>query len=317
MPLYQEIRPDTLEDIVGNSATVGGLNSLLRKSPTSRNHSMIFTGPSGCGKTTLARILAKKLGCTNDSIIELNAANTNGIATVREVSETAHLMGFGAKVKTYIFDESHELTGKAQEALLKILEDGPEHCYFMFCTTRPERLITTIHNRSAKFSVEKLCRDEIKAVLLRACKEKNWNISPDIIEAIQLTCEGSPRAALVKLEQVFEIEDIDVALELLVNGSEKDKQVLDLLRLLVMNPEQRRKKCQRILQTYNAIDLNSEVIRQSISTFLYNKMLKIDSEEDRKDMAHLILIFSENTFYGKKSKLGALIVRACYETWED
>lgn len=317
MSLYQAVRPDSLDDIVGNSATIGGLKSQLRKGPSARAHVLIFKGPSGCGKTTLARIFAKEVGSSKESTIEYNAANTNGIETAREVARTAHLMGLGAKVKTYLFDESHELTGKAQEALLKVLEDGPEHCYFIFCTTNPEKLISTIHSRATEFIVETLCRDEIKEVLYRVCDKENLKVSDDIIEAIILTCEGSPRVALVSLELVSEIEEVDIALELLVNGTEKDRQVLDLLKLLVMYPDQRKKKCQRILQTYNAISLNSEVIRQSISTFLFNKMVKCTSDEDRKDMAHLILIFSENTFYGKKSKLGALIVRACYETWRD
>lgn len=318
MSLYQEVRPDSLKDIVGNSSTIGGLNSLIRKPSSARNHAILLKGPSGCGKTTIARILAKEFGSTADSTFEYNAANTNGIETVREVARTAHLTaGFGSKVKTYIFDESHELTGKAQEALLKVLEEGPDHCYFIFCTTSPESLITTIHNRCDEFTVELLVKSEIKEVLHRACEIKNWKISSDIIEAVALTCEGSPRAALVSLGLVSEIEDVNVALELLVNGTERDKSVLDLMKLLVSAPAIRKKKWKVILQTYNAINSNSEVVRKSILTFLFNKMLKYDSIEDVQDIAHLILIFSTNTFYGKKPQLGSLLVRACFETWGD
>jgi len=317
MSLYQEIRPDNFDDVVGNSATIGALRSMLRKPATSRSHAILIKGPSGCGKTTIARILANEFGSNEDSTIELNAANTNGIDTIRKIDRNAYLIGLGGLNKTYIFDESHELTGKAQEALLKIIEDNPPHCYFVFCTTNPESLIKTVRNRCAEYEVGLLRKDEITEVLKRACKKVDLDVLPGIIEAIPLTCDGSPRAALVSLEQVAGIDNIDEALELIVSGTERDATVLDLLKLLVMAPEQRRKKWKRIIETFAAIDVDSEVIRRSILTFLFNKLKKYDSVEDTKDITHLLRIFSQSSYYGGKSQLGALIARACFETWED
>lgn len=321
MSLYQTVRPDKLEDIVGNSSTVGALKNMLRKPLDSRPHTVLLKGPSGCGKTTIARILAKEFESTESSIFELNAANTNGISTIREVANNAFLSALGGGSKTYIFDESHELTGKAQEALLKVLEDNPPHCYFIFCTTSPESLIKTIRNRCTEYAVDLLRPKEIIEVLKRAYLKteiKSSQPQDDIVEAISLTCEGSPRAALVSLEQVMEEEDVDVALELLVRGTEKDAKVIDLLKLLIMAPEQRRKKWKLIITTFDAISEDSERIRKSVLTFLYNKLVKSKySEKDAMDVAHLLRIFSVNTFYGKKSLLGALIVRACFESWRE
>lgn len=317
MALYQEIRPDNFDDIAGNSITIGALRSMLRKPAKSRSHAILLKGPYGCGKTTIARILAKEFGSDEGSIIKISANNTNGIETVREISSNAHLMGLGGVAKTYIIDESHELTNRAQEGLLDIIEDNPPHCYFIFCTTNPEAISGGIRSRCTEYEVTLLRNSEIKEVLKRACEKKSLDVSSDIIEAITLTCGGSARAALVSLEQVAEIESIDEAFELLVSGTERDATVLDLLKLLVMAPQQRRKKWKQIITTFDAISADSEVIRKSILTFLYNKLKKYDSIEDAMDITHLLRIFSISTFYGKKSLLGSLIARACFETWKE
>jgi len=317
MSLYQEIRPTDLDDIVGNSAVVGALRGMLRKSSDSRPHTILLKGPSGCGKTTIARILAAEFGSTLNTIIEYNAANTRGIETIRELDSNIHLCGLGGKVKTYIIDECAQLTGAAQEAFLKTLEDSPVHCYFILCTTNPERVIKTVRNRCTEYAVNLLQDAELFQVLKKTCEKKDLEVSQDIIDAIVYTCDGSPRAALVALEQVVGIESVDEALELLVSGTERDASVLDLLLLLVMAPAVRRKKWKKIIMTFDAIQEDSERIRRAIMTFLYNKLKKQNDVQDALDIAHLLKIFSENTFYGGKGQMGALIARACFETWED
>lgn len=317
MAIYQEIRPDNFDDIVGNASTIGAIRSMVRKPPASRSHTILLKGPNGCGKTTIALILAKEFGSDEGSTIRIHANNTNGIETVREISNNAQLMGLGGKPKTYIIDESHELTTRAQEGFLDIIEDNPPHCYFIFCTTDPAAIIKGIRSRCADYVVGLLRSKEIMKVLDRACQMKNLDMHPDILEGIVLTCEGSPREALVSLEQVENITDVDKALEVIVAGTYLDATVLDLLKLMIMAPDQRRKKWKQIITTFDAISADSEVIRKSILTFLYNKLKKYDRLEDALDIAHLLRIFSISTFYGKKSQLGALIARACFETWKD
>ena len=317
MALYQEIRPENFDDIVGNSSIIGALRTMIRKPPKSRSHCYLLKGPYGCGKTTIARILAGELGSDESSMIKISANNTNGIDTVREISVNAHLIGLGGKAKTYIIDESHELTARAQQGFLDIIEDNPPHCYFIFCTTNPAAIIAGIHSRCSEYEVTLLRKEEIGKVLDRACEMKSLTISLDVIECIMQLCDGSPREALVFLEQIEGIENDDKAIEVMVSGTEKDSTVLELLKLMIMAPDQRRKKWKQIIMTYDTISADSEVIRKSILTFLFNRLKKYDRVEDALDITHLLKIFSISTFYGKKSQLGALIARACFETWKD
>jgi len=317
MSLYQEVRPQNLSEIVGNLTTIGALTQMLKKPSAERTHVVLLKGPVGCGKTTIARIIAKKYGSNEDSTIKIHANNTNGIETVREISANASLTAIGGYVKTYIIDESHELTSRAQQGLLDILEDNPPHCYFVFCTTEPAHMIEGVRSRCTEYEVRLLQKDEIIKVLEGACEKKSIEVSSDIKEAISLTCDGSPRAALVSLEQVIGIDDLDEALELLVSGTEKDASVLDLLKLLIMAPKVRRKKWKQIITTFDAIDAPSETIRMSILTFLFNKLKKQESVEDAMDITHLLRIFSQSTYYGKKPLLGSFIAQSCFETWKE
>jgi putative ATPase len=100
MSLYQEVRPKKLEEIVGNSATVGALVKMLRKPTNDRPHAILLRGPSGCGKTTIARILAKEFGSNEDSVFEINSADARGIDAIREIRIAVPLVGLGGASKT-------------------------------------------------------------------------------------------------------------------------------------------------------------------------------------------------------------------------
>lgn len=313
MSLYQNVRPNNLDEIIGNDSTIGGLKALINKEPHNRTHSIIIKGPSGCGKTTIARILAKSFGSDETSIFEYNAANTRGIDTIREISESINFTVIGGVPKTYIFDESHQLTPAAQEALLKLIEDSNNDCYFILCTTSPELIIKTVRNRCSEYEVNLLSRSEIKQLITNVCSSNDIDICEDLIEAITYTCEGSPRAALVSLEQIIGIESVDTALELLVKGTSKDNNVIDLCKLLIMCPEKRLEKWKEIITTYSRINEDSELIRKSIMTFMFNRLTECNSIDDAKDIAKLLSLFSTSTFYGGKPLLGSIIAKACFE----
>jgi len=311
--LYQEVRPDSLGKIVGNASTLSSLIKMLQQPENKRPHAILLKGPSGCGKTTVARILAKEFGSTELTTIELNGANTRGIDTIREIASNIHLSGIGGSVKTYILDESHQATAAAQEALLKIIEDCPPHCYFILCTTEPQNIIKTVRNRCTEYELGLLSNTQIRQLLGLVCDDQKITVHDDILEGIVCTCEGSPRAALVSLEQVMHMENVGEAFELLVKGSEKDVNLFDFMKMLLMSPEIRQQRWKQILLKFTELDGDNEVIRKSILTFLVNNLKKLDVKdiEIAKDMAKLLNIFSSNTFYGGKSALAALVISAC------
>lgn len=144
MPLHIEHRPSNLSEIFGNKAIVESLTSIFERK-SDYPHAFLFHGPTGCGKTTLARIVAKMLKC--DKPEEYNMANLRGIDAVRTLVEECVYLPLTGHNRVYILDEIHRQTKDAQNALLKLLEDPPEHVYFILGTTDPEQLIATLRGR--------------------------------------------------------------------------------------------------------------------------------------------------------------------------
>jgi len=314
--LYQAIRPKTFDEVIGNSSTVGALRSMLRKPAAKRPHTILLHGPPGCGKTSLAFLLAEAFGAVDPDmdIIKLNAANTNGIDTAREIAAELNLPSFGGNPKVYIIDESHQLRNDTQEALLEATEFTPEHCYFIWCTTDKSKVIPAMLTRATKYEVTKLGRRDITKILEAGVKELGHEVDPDLLEAIPLVCEGIPREALVMLEQVAAMDDVDAALDMLEAGTAADKTVLDLMKHMIMNADVRAQKWRRILTIYDNIEGDSERTRRSLQTFLYNKLKKEERQEKALDILFILETIAENTYYGGKAQLGTMIARACIKT---
>jgi DNA polymerase-3 subunit gamma/tau len=219
-PLHIKYRPRTWDEIKGNEAVVEGLKSLFSlKSEENRPHVYLFQGASGCGKTTLARIVKDELKCSEANFNELNVANTRGIDTIRDVIQFSHFCTFDGGVRIFLFDEAHKLTNDAQNALLKVLEDTPPKVYFIFCTTEPKKIIETIKTRCTTCQVNRLSNSMVRDLLVRVCNEEGKKVADEVLEAISKACNGSPRQALVSLDQVIDISDSPKALELIIHST--------------------------------------------------------------------------------------------------
>ncbi len=223
MTYYLKYRPKTIDEL-----DISSVRDSLSKIVTSGEipHAFLFAGPKGTGKTSTARILAKIINCeskkqpcnqckqcksinngTNIDVIEMDAASNRGIDDIRALRDIIKLAPANAKAKIYIIDEAHMLTTEASNALLKTLEEPPEHVYFIMATTNPEKLIETIKSRTTLIQFTKATIDETKRSLQRIIKSEKIKIDEKTVEKIVKMSKGSLRDAVKLLENYFKDND--------------------------------------------------------------------------------------------------------------
>ena len=222
MVLYRKYRPQLLSEL-DLLETREKLAKTLKSSY--RPHAYLFSGPKGTGKTSAARIVAKALNCVNPpaggepcnkcescisitegrhmDVIEIDAASNRGIDEMRDLREKIRLAPSTAKNKVYIIDEVHMLTTDAFNALLKTLEEPPEHAVFILATTEPDKLPDTILSRSTKFSFSKATNSEISHAIGRVVAGEKIKIEEDAINLIADYADGSFRDGTKILEQAI------------------------------------------------------------------------------------------------------------------
>lgn len=232
MPLHTDYRPTKLEAITGNQETVEALKvHLQKKSP---NRSLLFIGPSGCGKTTLAICVANELGSYDGwNFAMLNASDFRGIDTIRDIREQSSRKPLGeAKARVWLMDECHKLTGDAQEAILKLLEDPPRNCWFLLATTNPEKLKVTLRRRCTEFQVSPVSDKELNLLLFRIIKREKRQVPGNVVQQICQDSLGSPGMALNILDKI-----IDLPEELMASSAkrwaERTSNVITLCRTLL------------------------------------------------------------------------------------
>lgn len=205
MELYKAYRPRHFEEIVGNESTIKSIRQKVEKGTLP--HFILLTGPSGCGKTTIARILQKELKCSSDDFLEFNCANRNGVELAREIEKDYRKKPIGGGIRIYYLDEAHSLTSACESSLLKPLEDTPEHCYFIFATTDPQKILNTIKTRATEYKLSALTSKQINDLLTEVCKTEKRKVSEGIKQDIFDCCGGSARLALVLLDKIIDLDE--------------------------------------------------------------------------------------------------------------
>lgn len=287
MSLYQDYRPTSLKHFHGNEDLKRDLRPFIkgnRKPPKA----ILFTGPSGCGKTTLARILAKSMGCAEQDIQELDTADFRGIDSIREIRRQMGLASLSGSDRVWILDECHKLTNDAQNALLKALENPPAHVYFILCTTDPQLLLKTILTRCTQFVVEALTTSDLVDVMKRACDGEKVDVPDAVLKKIAKTASGSPRAALSTLERVI-ARDPDEYEEELASFANFETQIKDLCQTLMAG----KVKWKEVADMIKGLKDEPETIRRAILGYMNAVLL---SGKDAPRAAYIMDCFKEPFF---------------------
>ena len=221
--LYRKFRPTTFSEMVGQEHITRTLRNQIMSDRV--GHAYLFNGGRGTGKTSSAKILARAINCLNPQdgepcneceickgaingsltdIVEMDAASNNSVEDIRSIREEVNFLPTKAKYRVYIIDEVHMLSTGAFNALLKTLEEPPEHVKFILATTEPQKLPATILSRCQRFDFKRISNQDIIKRLKIVCDESKIEITDEALNIISVLAEGAMRDALSILERCIQ-----------------------------------------------------------------------------------------------------------------
>ncbi|WP_306335169.1 DNA polymerase III subunit gamma and tau [Streptomyces sp. KL118A] len=224
LALYRRYRPESFAEVIGQEHVTDPLQQALRNNRV--NHAYLFSGPRGCGKTTSARILARCLNCEQGptptpcgecqscrdlarngpgsiDVIEIDAASHGGVDDARDLREKAFFGPASSRYKIYIIDEAHMVTSAGFNALLKVVEEPPEHLKFIFATTEPEKVIGTIRSRTHHYPFRLVPPGTLRDYLAEVCGREDMAVEDGVFPLVVRAGAGSVRDSMSVMDQLL------------------------------------------------------------------------------------------------------------------
>lgn len=273
--LYRKYRPVTLGEVVGQEQVTKTLESSIKQGKIS--HSYLFTGPRGTGKTSIARIFAHKINGFSyeieDSyldIIEIDAASNTGVDNIRELREKSIIAPSQGKFKVYIIDEVHMLSKSAFNALLKTLEEPPEHVVFIMATTELNKVPITITSRSQTYTFKLADQGTMINHLSKIAEKEKISIEKDALKIIANRSGGSFRDALSLLDQISTLSDENITAKDVADalGLPQDQTITQILAAYTENDDD---KITKLLKDILSTGIKPEVLAEEVIKKIVNE----------------------------------------------
>lgn len=305
--LYHKYRPHRFEEIVGHDSVVDSVRSAIA---ANQSQAFLLTGDSGTGKTTTARIMALAVNCeapqenepclecktckfilsgNSPDILEMNAADARGIDAIREMCANMAFAPMAGKKRVYILDEAHQLTNDAQNTLLKYLEEAPSHVLIVLCSTHPKKIIPTVRNRCQKFNFNALGRADMLLLVEEVVRLEAVEVPQEAVSAVVDASGGSPRNALVALQQVVQLESVTPeAVSALLGGESEDANAIKLC--FAVNAKQ--PKWHSIVKVYDEVKhLGAPALGMTLAGYFRNQLLKAPNPAEAVKRAQCLDLF--------------------------
>jgi len=308
--LITRYRPKTLEEIAGNDEVKKSLQSIFEREEEKLPHVFLFVGPAGCGKSTLAMVVKNELGISDEDCREYDTANTRGIDTVREIGANVNYAPSNGSRKCIILEECHQITGVAQEGLLRSLENCPSHMFFILCTTEPEKLKDTLLRRCIKYEVKPLIKTKMINYLKSILEKENFDVAEypiDILKKIADESKGSPGISLSLLDEILDMESTEDIINTIENITSRSSDVINIARILLENKtvDDKWKEIKSILKDMKG---EPESVRYAILNYLNKVML---GDKGGKMIAAAMIPFTESVMYSGKAGITLACWYAC------
>lgn len=321
--LYRKYRPKKFENVVSQTTIIQTLENSIKTSHI--GHAYLFSGPRGTGKTTAAKIFARAVNCLNYKddlcnecknciysgqkecmdIIEIDAASNNGVDEIRELRNKVKILPSELKYKVYIIDEVHMLSIGAFNALLKTLEEPPEHVIFILATTDPQKIPNTIISRCQTFQFKKISPNDIKQMLKKIALNEKIEIEDDVLTSIASASDGGLRDAIGLLDKLssYKLGKITYNDFLTMNGQIIENELLEFENSILAYKTD--VMLEKIENYYNDGKDLVQILKQLIyhlKDILINYYMKNENlEYSEKEIVELVSLLNEKISDIKKS----------------